>query len=70
MAMDKIVDLLLEKESVPGDEFRKILSEVRITFLHGLPLHATKSNPPILVSLARHMYNCILPSALLFEIQI
>lgn len=28
VAMDKIVDLLLEKESVPGDEFRRILSEV------------------------------------------
>ena len=28
--MDKIVDLLLEKESIPGDEFRRILSEVNV----------------------------------------
>ncbi|KAK9862016.1 hypothetical protein WJX84_010415 [Apatococcus fuscideae] len=27
VAMDKIVDLLLEKESIPGDKFREILSE-------------------------------------------
>ncbi|KAK9866657.1 hypothetical protein WJX84_010066 [Apatococcus fuscideae] len=41
VAMDKIVDLLLEKESIPGDEFRRILSE----FTEIPPEHLNAAKP-------------------------